>query len=400
MRGIAVETNGAVSSGTPMTRAAELLAQFFAGQNHLRKGICLLNAGQFDSAAAELKYAAALNPDSRSLPRYLISALVGSERLDEASEQAAAEAWLHPEDVAGLIQLALLQWKRGKIDDAIQTLREAIADHTDNAELHFQLGTLLAARDDSEEAELRFTQALSIDKTHTDAQVSLAMCWGAKGDASGALRHLQAAQRIRPSDVRIATLLNWAAKAARDAGHAQNVRAVMPQADILSDEGGIEELSRLIEREPDFAESFLNINQADVDETAYAMLAATIKRALERNPHRANLYYMNGQVLDRLGRSEEAIFQAERAVDLDPRYIKALILLAKLYQKTDRWMDAADRLEETVRLGAEYADTYFLLGNLYRDSGQVDRARWAYEHALKINGHYEDARKALDALAA
>jgi len=58
------------------------------------------------------------------------------------------------------------------------------------------------------------------------------------------------------------------------------------------------------------------------------------------------------------------------------------------------------RLEQTIRLGAEYADTYYLLGNLYRDTGQLDRARWAYENALRINSRYEEARKALDTLAA
>ena len=105
-------------------------------------------------------------------------------------------------------------------------------------------------------------------------------------------------------------------------------------------------------------------------------------------------------MLERLGRADEAIEATERAVGIDPRYVQALVQLAKLYQRTDRCADAATRLEQTVLLGAEYADTYYLLGNLYRDTGQLERARWAYEHALRINNRYEAARRALESLAA
>ena len=400
MRGAAIQPADQESAGPETKRTVELLKAYFEGQRHLCKGICLLNAGQFDLAAEALTCASVANPAGSDLPDYLVTALAGAKRYAEAADEAAKRAGQDPEDVAGVVRLALLQWKAQKPEQAVQALRQAIADNIDSAELHFQLGTLLAALNETEEAELRFAQAVAIEKDHPDALVGLAMCLGAKQDADGALRHLERAQLARPADARIALLLSHAAQASREAGTAVSVRAQMPGTELTHHDASIEELSRLIERDPEFIEAFVSLEPADVDESVFGLMAMTLKRAIERHPYRAHLHYLSGKVLERLGRAEEAIEAAERAVDIDPRYIQALILLAKLYQQTDRCADAATRLEQTVLWGAEYADTYYLLGNLYRDTGQLERARWAYEHALKINGRYEAARKALDSLAA
>ncbi|NOX57282.1 MAG: hypothetical protein GXP29_00290 [Planctomycetes bacterium] len=48
-------------------RLPDLLKRYFEGQNHLRKGICLLNAGAHKEAVRELSKASRLNPESKSL---------------------------------------------------------------------------------------------------------------------------------------------------------------------------------------------------------------------------------------------------------------------------------------------------------------------------------------------
>ena len=386
----------------PSSRRAELeklLQAYFVGQRHLRRGICYLNAGQFDRATEEFTKASTANPNSAELPRYLSAALVGAERFNEARRVLEKKTTGIGATPADIIRQAMLHWRTGQPNDAVGMLRQGVAQFPDNAEIQFQLGTLLADQDEPEEAELRFTQAIAIDKGHAEALVSLAMCHGMRQDAAGAVALLERAQRLRPTSARIALLLSMAAQAKCAQGSTVNVRADMPDEPVVSDEG-VQELSRLIEADPDFADAFLALNIAEVDETVYAMLARTIQLAIARNPRQADLHYQCGRVLERLGRAQEAIEATERAVNINPRYVQALIQLARLYQKTDRRACATTRLEQTILLGAEYADTYYLLGNLYRDSGQLERARWAYEHALRINSSFEAAREALASLAA
>ena len=398
MRSTATESSTA-QIPSPRSSTADWLRTFYQGQRDLRKGICLLNAGQFDKAAELLTQASVASSGGGELGDCLLAALTGAGRFEDAAVESARLVEDDPENVGKIVHFAMLQWKSGQTRQAIRTLRQAIADHIDDAELHFQLGTMLAATDETEEAELRFTQAIAIDKNHAEALVNLAMCRGVRRDISGSLQYLERAQHLQPGNTRITLLLATAAAAARDVGDFVCVRAEMPE-NPTSSSVNMTKLGEAIQRDPEFVEAFLSLDETQVDESVFRLLIATLQQAIELNPHRANLHYLEGKVWARLGQHDDAIQAVERAVALDPRCIQALILLARLYESTDHSADATSRLEETLRLGAEYADTYLLLGNLYRDSGQLKRARWAYEKALEINERYDAAKEALAGLAA
>lgn len=392
------------SAGTLASpRAQELVERVrahFQALRALRKGLCLLNAGIFEQAVSELSRAVRENQTGRDFSEYLVRAHLGAGQPHAAAQVAAEHQAAHPDDIPGIVRAALTQWKCGSAPEALAILREGVAANPESAELHFQLGTMLAALDQHEEAELRFVQALAIDKDHADAHAALALACGARGDLQEALRHLQRAQWLRPEDARIALLLAQVSQAARAAGLEPSLYIEMPRGEAGVDADSVTRLARLIEVEPEFVEAFLDLDPADVDAAAFELLAETLKKVIDRNPQRAALHYFRGRVLDRLGRAGEAIAAAEQAVRIEPRCVQALILLAELYAQTDRLHDACQRLEESLRLGAEYADTYYLLGNLYRDDGQLQQARWAYEQALRINADYAAARRALSTLAA
>jgi len=387
---------------SPKLSPAELMERLksqYEAADQVRRGVCLLNAGRYDEAAAAFSKAEQLGSTDRSLSSYIAGCLVGQERTDEAARQWAQRVGDAPRDSVSRIRHAQALWAAGKAGSAIEALRQAVGDDPECAELHLQLGTMLAATEMFDEAELRFTQALSIDREQAEALTNLALCCGARGAASEAVSHLQRAQARRPHDARIGLLLAEAAKAMQQQGLAVRVRASIADGEAGVDRPGIEELSRLIEGDPDFVDAFLSIPAGEVDGRVFAMLLSTLEVALERQPEHAELHFHCGRVLDRLGRRDDAIGANERAVEINPTFIRALIELGKLYRDTDRTEDATTRLEQAIVAGAEYADVYYLLGNLYRDQGQVSRARSAYRRALAINNRYEAAQQALAALS-
>lgn len=372
------------------------LRAHFARLQEVRRGVCLLNAGDYGRAASSFDEAACLGNDSSSLPAELVEVL-GVTVIKNSARPAGHSSKTSGTDRDSITR-ALERWNNGRADQAIRIVRKGIQLDPENGELHFLLGTLLTETNEPEEAELRFTQAATIDRTHADAIVNLALCCAMRGAPAEAFTHLQRAQARRPYDARIGRLLAQAALALQQQGHPVGVRAVMPGEESLFDDDGINELSQVIEAEPDFVDAFISIPIGQVDETVFTILLRTIECALSRQPEHAELYYHCGRVLDRLGKPQEAINANERAVAINPRSTRALIELGKLYQRTNRASDAADRLEQAVLAGAEYADVYFLLGNLYRDQGQDRRARTAYRQALSINQQFEDARLALVSL--
>ena len=387
-----------VATATDPNSLLDALQRHARATREVRRGICLLNAGAYNQAADAFMSATRLGSAEVSLPSLLAACHAGLGHHGDAATQFALASEGQPHQVATRIRMAHALHAAGKRAQAIDTLRESIADNSEVAELHFQLGTLLTEQEDHEEAELRFTQAVNLDPQHTEALVSLALCCGVRQAPDEALKHLQKAQTRRPRDARIGMLLAYAAKAAGECGFKVGICAAMPDSEATEDRHGMEELSGVIEREPDFVDALLSLPVEIVDERLYATLLATIQLALERQPEHAELHFHCGQVLERLGRRSDAIDANERAVAINPRFTRALIELGRLYQDTDRHIDATARLEQAIEAGAAYADVYYMLGNVYRDRGQLDRAREAYVGALRINGDYGNAKRALEAL--
>lgn len=386
------------SQGVSHPELLKIIKNRFESANLLRKGVCLLNAGRFSHAEAAFRKVEAMGCDHRSLPLYLAACLQGQGMTLAVNQQLSDSVGHNPDDVTASVRLALSHWANNRCDDAIQVLRDGIRHTPENAELHFQLGSILASTDTLEEAELRFTQALSIDSSHTQARVHLALCFAVRRAPVEALAHLQRAHSQDPRDPRIGLLLAQAARAAEEKGLAVRIRAQIPGDLDREDEQGIQELSKLIEQEPDFADAFLSIPVGEVHQQVFVMLLRTLEAALERQPEQAELHYHCGRVLDRLGRADEAIRQNENAVAIDPTFTLALIELGKLYQRTDRTDTALERFENAIATGARYADVYYLLGNLYRDKGRIDKARQSYRKALDLNATYVDALAALEGL--
>ena len=89
------------------------------------------------------------------------------------------------------------------------------------------LGVLLAEQDRFDEAELRFTQVVSISRDHVEALVSLALCHQRRLEAGQAIPYIRRAQALRPGDAKIALLLAQAAKLAHEQGEGIDICAVV-----------------------------------------------------------------------------------------------------------------------------------------------------------------------------
>ena len=365
----------------------------------VRRGVCLLNAGRFDEAAGAFESAATANPTGVTLARFLAACHVGKGDPTSAAEQLDRAVRQSPSDVTTRIQHALTLWSSGRGDEAIEALRGAVSQNSESAELHFQLGVLLADRREYIEAELRFTQAANIDRNHTEALLNLAMCCGVRRAPEEAIKHLERAQQRAPHDGRIGVRLAQAAAAIGRTGRAPTIRATMPP-EATCDNACIAELGAIIEKDPDFVDALLSLPSDAVDTESHAMLLVTLEQVLARQPEQAALQFQCSQVLARLERPDEAIDAGERAIGIKPDYVRALVELGRLYAQTDRSAEAASRLELAISAGAEYADVYYLLGNCYRDNGRVGEAKSAYRHALVINERFDAATQALEAISA
>lgn len=387
---------------TPLSRegagAIGALSRYYLSQAHHRLGARLFERRRFADAARHFEAAARLNPAGGGVARFLASCYAGTGRLDRATETLEALLRDHPEDGDARISLSLALWKQGRPGEARATLEEGVRRRPLDAEIHYHLGVMLAAADEFDQARTLLEKAVVLDPMHALGWERLAQCCSVEGRAEEAVAHLERAHQADPSHARIAWQLSLVAadSVVRGAGRSP---ALVSSGAVPAEEAAIVRLSEAITAEPDFVEAFLSLPSTEVDRDIFSVLASAIEQALEHHPEFADLHYHCGEVCRRLGRQAEAIAHVEKAVSLNPRYVSALIRLARLYGETDRWREGMKRLEQAIDAGGDYPDVHFMMGRLAQRDGQADRARQAYRRALDLNDGYEAARDALHALA-
>lgn len=352
--------------------------------DQLRLAACLINAGQYDRAAA------------------LLEPIARCEREASQAEDSIpphtndnGDCTLEPDRDDRVLAASNLR-QSGDDAGAVALLRSAVAADPERAEYHYQLGTVLAAIGDYDEAELRFTQATAIMPDHADALVNLALCHGLCGRIADAVRCLQRAQAMCPEDARITQLLAHAAGKAARAG--QCLRLFINPPDIAPSVSN--QIEQLVAAESDCIDEFLRLAKGPLHERILAIVLQGVRTQLSRNSPSAALHHDCGRILARLGRHEQAVEEFERALALDSKRKETMVELARVHQATGRSTFAAAALERALAAGAECPDVLLQLGHAYKEDGKILKAASAFRRALALNRRCEAAQQALSELSA
>src|SRR5262249_15099480 len=105
----------------------------------------------------------------------------------------------------------------------------------------------------------------------------------------------------------------------------------------------------------------------------------------EHHLHRSVLHYNAAQVLAALGRTEPAIVQLSRAMELDPNYSEYYLERGGLLLKLERFEAAEHDLRRAIQLSPPYAEVWTDLGQTYRAAGRLAEAEDAYDRALDLD---------------
>jgi tetratricopeptide (TPR) repeat protein len=116
----------------------------------------------------------------------------------------------------------------------------------------------------------------------------------------------------------------------------------------------------------------------------------------------ADVHHLIGVSLSLLGRSEEALTQFRMALELNPRYLEALIHQGLVLSELGRAADAEEsfrRAAESVAppsaglpapVASRLANQHAELGDAYAEAGALDREQ--YERALELGPGFQDLR--------
>ncbi len=118
-------------------------------------------------------------------------------------------------------------------------------------------------------------------------------------------------------------------------------------------------------------------------------------KAIELMPDNPEAYYNYGYALELENRTEEALDQMKKALDVDPNHIFARGSLdtltgIQLYEN-GKIQEAAERLHEVVRHFPEQSRASHYLGLIALNRRQMDSAISHFSNAIKANPGYAEA---------
>jgi tetratricopeptide (TPR) repeat protein/peroxiredoxin len=105
-----------------------------------------------------------------------------------------------------------------------------------------------------------------------------------------------------------------------------------------------------------------------------------------------------GIVVARQGHTEEAIQNFQRALQIDPDFVIALVNLGNAYHQQKRWDDAKRVLERALELSPDDADANYGLGMIFAQLNDTDHAYDHLQKALAARPAYPEALNNLGVL--
>ena len=264
--------------------------------------------------------------------------------------------------VLHLIDAALDLQQAGELDHALEILQRAQGQAPDYAPLHLLMGLTYREMNKAAEAEARLRRAIELDQELLEAQQSLGLLYAAQGRPAEAVSCLQAYLVAEPDDV-----VTLRALAVQLYHLGQSDLAVRHLADLWHRTGSAEAgiaFGRFLIRVGEWQHAQDVLSQVAEEkrapqtlvEWAYALvMAEEHARALEvlqeivgQEPEYGRAWRgISGCHLN-LGRPEDALEAAERALALDENHCRNWLVKANALFKLERYRDALNATQKGI----------------------------------------------------
>ena len=124
------------------------------------------------------------------------------------------------------------------------------------------------------------------------------------------------------------------------------------------------------------------------------------QKALQLNPDRADAYYNLGLLFEGMGRTDEALAHYQKALERDANHAKAHNNLGVLLKSMRRTDEALAHYLKASQIDPNFGDVEHNLGSLLEDMGRNDEALVHYQKALELTANHAETHYNLGLLLA
>ncbi len=299
---------------------------------------------------------------------------------------------LAPDDPFGLFNLALVEMKSGRKDEAIAGFERLLAVEAGRpgavpqevrSSTLASLGLLYYEKDFLDDARRYLEQAATLDPTSARTWNNLGLTLRKAGDAAGAERAFRKALELSPNDVQVAN----------------NLALLFIGAQRWPDAVGL--LTGITGRAPDDALGWLNLGLAQRGAGDRVAAAASLQRVLtidadDRQGMAARAASYLAIVRYEQGDGAGAAAAARQALAWRPDDVDAWVYLGLAQQRQEDLAGARDSLQRALALDPTRPEIHNNLGTVLVALGDLPGAEAAFRQALSIRPGFAEAQANLD----
>jgi tetratricopeptide (TPR) repeat protein len=333
----------------------------------------LMVAGKYQEAIKQ--YRLALGEDPRNAETLYNLSLAQRQTGDLAGEKSSLLRALELDPRLALAHDAMgviYQHERHK-SEARQEFERGIELDAQCASCKVHLATILLKSGDSTLGKELLRQAVEDDPESEEAHRNYGMALAASGALADGRAHLMKAVSLNPKS----------AETLSDLGMIQGK---------LSDPEAVNTLERVVNLQPDSAESHLNLGIALADRNRPSDALTQFNEAVRLAPRDASAHYNKGRVLTDLKHFQEARLELEEACRLQPDLSHARFCLALAQMECGDPAAALASLKDVAAARAMDEDAWLLQGRALENLGRMPEAIEAWKDAVKLQ---PDSREAL-----
>jgi predicted O-linked N-acetylglucosamine transferase (SPINDLY family)/lipoprotein NlpI len=319
--------------------------------------------------------------------------------------------WLTSRRAERLIASGLRSERSGRLDQARERFRAAVAAAPNHAKAHLNLGIALEALGDAMAAERSFERAHELEPGNVYAGYNLGKALFQRGELARAESLLCAALACKPDFPEAHVLLASLFEARGDAtaavesletavalragygGALRNLGLLHARLHRWSDAARLLEQAVSVDATDAVAQFWLGnarVRLQSPDEAEQAFRRATTLR-----PELAQAWSNLGNLLNDRGQRDEAVRCLETALRQDPQSADAHVGLGNVHASSGRLEEAAVRYRRALALDPRLADAQVNLANVLKDQGLRREALEHYQAALALAPESAEARWAL-----
>jgi tetratricopeptide (TPR) repeat protein len=334
-----------------------------------------------------------------------------AEAVALADEQLAAD----PSNARALFVKARVDSAEGRLTEASEGLRAAVAQRPDWGEARFLLGSTLERRGELPEARDEYARALRLDGGQIETRTALVRIHVALGEHEAAVTQARLVLAEAPEDVAMRDVLVESLmllgrssdalrmlQAIREEDRDAAVWAAMGRIylDLGQTRNARRALMRANAEAPHQSETLRALLQLDAAEGQLPDSVARIESALTARPDDPSLHRLAGIAALHEDRPADAERSLERALALDPSDVESTLRLGRHYTASGKTPEAIRLYEQALQAHPHEAEIHHRLGGAYESRGDRDRAIEHYEAAIGYDSGHGPAKDDLGRLLA